>query len=144
MGHRSSDSRDNHENREGQRKESFSVSENSTHPFLQSNDLLYLSVTKPFLSPRGQKLVNFFLTMGDEEPESRFDLGGVLKQIAPKGAEQTLSDLVPTLMGMLSNVNPGSGSETDNPLKINPALINSFMSVLNNNLQSSTTTPPSE
>ncbi|TCL76352.1 hypothetical protein EDC14_1002109 [Hydrogenispora ethanolica] len=125
MGHRSSDF---HENRDSQRNEA--VQEKPAHPFLQPNDLLYLSVTKPFLSPRGQKMINFLLTLGDDNPDAGgFDMAALLKRIAPKGTEQTLADLVPSLMNMLSNNN--SGGET--PLKINPALISSFISALSGN-----------
>ncbi len=126
MGHRSESGNSHDEKRD-------SLQEKVEHPFLQPNDMLYLSLTKPFLSPRGQKLVNFFLSMGDETHEfPALDVMNLVKGLSSKGngEQPPLADLLPLLMNFLSN--------SDLTSKINPGLINSVLSAFTGSNNSKT------
>jgi hypothetical protein len=136
MGHHPSDNDKNERNERNDRYEKRDRHEKSDlktgtliekplHPFLEQNDVTMLSMIRPLLSPMAQRLVSFFVTMG--EPESALspapDFAGLLKQFAPKAGSLPLNDLLPAMLGMAGNA--------DSQGKINPALLTALMSMMN-------------
>lgn len=97
--------------------------EKPPHPFFEKNDLTFLSMVKPLLSPNAQKLVTFFLNFGEQDSKDNIpDLGGLFKQLTSKMDPNGGNDLLPALMSMLAGA--------DNKGSLNPAILTTLMSML--------------
>lgn len=121
MGHHSHESND--KNNDPQFLGSVS---NSSHPFLEKNDLTYLSMLKPLLSPNGQKILSFFISFSDKETlnNSQLDLATLIAQISPRLENSPLKDLLPTLLSA-ANSSESKGA-------LNPALLSTLLSTISN------------
>lgn len=97
---------------------------NFSHPFLEKNDVTFLSIINPLLSPNAQKLVSFFINFGNTETNTGFNINELLNQFNSK-AKPSGADLLPSLLGLASN------SDLKNAL--NPALLTTLFTMLGNN-----------
>ena len=107
--------------------------EKESHPFLEKNDITYLSMIRPLLSSNAQKLVSFFVDFDNQgqsqsvsSTPSNLNLSDLMSQLSP-GQKNSIAELAPTLLGMLSNSDSKGGTGG-----INPALLTSLLSMLNN------------
>ncbi|HOJ77234.1 MAG TPA: hypothetical protein PLZ08_08365 [Bacillota bacterium] len=112
--------------------------EKNLHPFLEKNDITFLSMINPLLSPNGQKLVSFFINFGNSDsvanpvsPNS--NLKDLFSQLTG-GQNNAIADLAPSLLGMLSGNAAGADSKGGG---INPALLTTLLSSMLNNSQPS-------
>lgn len=93
-------------------------------PIFDKSDLTFLSMIKPLLSPTAQKgLASFFESCGVEFLDNQPDLLGLLNF---KTENNPLKDLLPILMNGMSGENKGT---------LNPLLLNTLFSMLNNNVK---------
>ena len=125
MGHHSSEEK----GKDREKDKKTSIPESPLNKFFDQNDLAYLALIKPLLSPFGQKLVNYFVSLADPDSTGvtpTVDLASILNHLAPKAGAGTgsINDLLPTLMQMQS----AGGTEQG---KINPALLSALMTMLN-------------
>jgi len=97
--------------------------EKSSHPFLEKNDITFLSIVNPLLSPNAQKLVSFFINFGTDNSPAGLNLNELLSQIGSK-TKNSGADLLPSLLSLASN------SDLKNTLS--PALLTSLFSMLGN------------
>lgn len=96
----------------------------SIEPVFEKNDLMYLSLIKPLLSPIGQKSVAVFIDAGDPEQKgSQPDLLGLISQLNLKGENNPLKELLPILLSGMAGENKGG---------VNPVLLNTLMTMLSN------------
>jgi len=104
------------------------IVEKNIHPFLEKNDLTLLAMISPLLSPAGQKLVSFFVNFGGSETTAvSAPFGDLLPQLSAI-QKNSLTELAPTLLNLLSSQETkGSGGG------INPALLTTLLGMLNNN-----------
>jgi hypothetical protein len=98
--------------------------ERNSHPFLEKNDITFLSIIHPLLSPNGQKLVSFFINFGNQEPHLPLQFNELITQLATKQKNNPAGEMLPSLLGMLS------GPDQKNAL--NPAVISTLLSMLAN------------
>jgi hypothetical protein len=104
-------------------KEKEKEMEKNPHPFLEKNDITFLSIINPLLSPNGQKLVSFFINFGNQETRLPLQLNELVSQLATK-QKNPAAEMLPTLLGMLS------GPDQKNAL--NPAVISTLLSMFAN------------
>ncbi|HEY8464457.1 MAG TPA: hypothetical protein VIM29_10630, partial [Bacillota bacterium] len=71
--------------------------EKSSHPFLEKNDITFLSIVNPLLSPNAQKLVSFFINFGTDNSPAGLNLNELLSQIGSK-TKNSGADLLPSLL----------------------------------------------
>lgn len=101
-----------------------------SHTFLEKNDITFLSMIRPLLSPNGQKLVSFFVDFDNQgsvnTPTSSLNIGDLLSQLSPN-QKNSIAELAPSILGMLSN-GDAKGSNG-----LNPALLTTLLSTMMNN-----------
>lgn len=97
--------------------------ERNPHPFLEKNDITFLSIINPLLSPNGQKLVSFFINFGNQETNLPSQLNELIGQLATK-QKNPAGEMLPSLLGMLSSPDHKNG--------INPAVISTLLSMFAN------------
>ena len=104
---------------------SVATPEKTIHPFLEEPDVTYLSLIRPLLSQKGQKLLGFFIDFSNQSPgNDQLDLSAMLKGLSTRFKNSSsLNDLLPTLLNMAAN-SEGKG-------KLSPALLTTMMSLLN-------------
>lgn len=95
----------------------------SPHPWLEKNDIVYLSMVKPLLSDKAQKLVGLLIDVGNPASIGNLDIQSMLKGLTAKGEGNQIQEILPLLLGMFT-----SGTE---PGKLNPALLANLLSTLN-------------
>lgn len=100
------------------------VAVESSHPFLEKNDMTFLAMVKPLLSYKGQKLIGFFLDFGNPEDTktNQLDIAEMFKQMT--GKNDNLKDLLPVLMGLAKG--------SDDKSSLNPAMLSTLLALLNN------------
>jgi hypothetical protein len=121
MGHHSSEEKD----KDRERDKKAAISENPLKSSLEQNDLSYFAMIKPLLSPFGQKLVNFFVSLGEGDSAGvtpPIDLAGIMNRFGPKAGTGSINDLLPALMQAAGGTEQG---------KINPAMLTALMTMLN-------------
>lgn len=118
------------------------VVEKGSHPFLEKNDVTYLSMIRPLLSANAQKLVAFFIDFDNtgigagigtnNTSAPSLNLTDLMGQLSP-GQKNSIADLAPSLLGMLSNNDSKGGiGGIGGAGGINPALLTTLLGMLNN------------
>lgn len=116
MGHRHSEEVKN------QHQQVLSTSE-ETNPFLSKNDLTILSMSIPFLSSNGQKIVSFF-TNFNRNPVPASDFSGILNLLNNSENSNLIRELLPALLGLAGNFEQGS---------FDPNILKSLLGIINPN-----------
>lgn len=92
-------------------------------PLFEKNDLTFLSLIKPLLSPNGQKLVDLILIFnGDSLQESLPDLTSLLSQLNINGENNSIKELLQNLLSSTNN----QENKTNPNLAMLSSLINSI------------------
>jgi hypothetical protein len=101
----------------------------NAHPFFEPNDLTLLSIVTPMLSSNAQRLISFFINFGGAAPTTNpmSGLAEIFQQL-PAKQKNSLTELAPAVLGMLSQDPKGTGSGG-----INPALISTLLTTLMSN-----------
>lgn len=93
-------------------------------PLFEKNDLSFLALVKPLLSPNGQKLVDLILVLnGGFSPDNPPDLLGLLSRLNLPGENNSAKEL---LMNLFNNTN-----NQENETNPNMAMLASLLSSLN-------------
>jgi hypothetical protein len=99
-----------HRNETGEYTNPESMSK-SMFPLFEKNDLAFLSLIKPLLSPNGQKIVDLVLIFnGGPAPENQPDLMGLLSQLNMPGDNNNAKELLMNLLNSMNNLNPENKS----------------------------------
>jgi hypothetical protein len=96
-------------------------------PLFEKNDLSFISLIKPLLSPNGQKLVDLVLILngfnGGASPDNPPDLLGLLSQLNISGENNSIKELLGNLLNATNN--------PENKTNPNTAMLTSLLSALN-------------
>ncbi len=98
-------------------------------PLVNNSDIPLLSLIKPLLSPSGQKIVDLLIALsgnGDTKNVS-LDIQALLSQSSGLAENDSLKELLNTL---------SNGTGSGNNGGINPVLINTLLTLLNNKKES--------
>lgn len=104
------------------------VKEVNLHPFFEKNDITLLSMVSPLLSSSAQRLITFFINFGNSEPVNPLGSMSDFLQQGSNKQQNSLMELAPALLGMLSGDSKGNGSGG-----LNPALLSTLLSSFMNN-----------
>lgn len=113
-------------------KKSEDSNDNPANPFFEKNDLTLLSMITPLLSPSAQRLLSFFINYGNDLPETPNPLSNIgdLLQQTSSGQRNSLVEMAPTLLNMLSAAQDGKNG---NGSGLNPALLSTLLTTMMNN-----------
>lgn len=91
------------------------------HPFFATNDITYLSIVLPLLSEPAKQLISFFISFGNSKPvDTVNDPINLLKQLAPKLENNSLKEILPSILSLISN--------PENKTTLNPTVLASMLS----------------
>lgn len=97
----------------------------SMTPLFDKNDLTFLALIKPLLSPNGQKIVDLALIFGGISfQDNPLDIPGLLSQLNLSGDNNNAKELLMSLLNTMNNSNPENN--TDPNLAMLASLVNSL------------------
>lgn len=103
------------------------------HPFLSKNDLALLSLATPFLSPNGQKIINFFINFNHQGQIQLPDFSGIFNQFSNSDNGKLLQEFLPLIFNLTSKMDQ---------VNLDPGLLTSLLGLLNNNHKPNTQDNP--
>lgn len=93
-------------------------------PLFEKNDLTFLALIKPLLSPNGQNLVDLILILGGSAfQDNPLDIPGLLSQLNLPGDNNSTKELLFTLLNSINN--------QENKTNPNLAMLNVLLNSLN-------------